>query len=303
MCQKRLVKNNSELKYLKLGSKKERSGYTFLFGFFVFMGLAVIFSVRLDEKTYLPLDGALLSLVLTLLCSIPLYFRDNIAIYLSKKLRLYRLYQINQFLATLLRNFLILSLVIIIAIILPSTLIFHLPLKLFDNLIKYMTAFLILFFVLTSYFDILNGKGKIKALFEETYSNLNNFYKYPELLKRTFKKVENFLGIFSIKISSEDLYYGINIKRIKNEDIHKILKNLENALLNIDANPNPSLYDCLKEILENEEKISQVQKISLRMTLARSFDKILRIIVIVAYLIYVAFSIIQGHPIPVPTFT
>ncbi len=125
-------------------------------------------------------------------------------------------------------------------------------------------------------FETLSRVGLTKILFEQTYLNIDNEEFLP-WLKKSLKIVEKALIKHGIGVSREDLFYELNMRVIKNENVETLLRNLENSLLQ--TKPTPSLHDSLKDILGNETKISQLKKFSIKGWLSKAPEKIIEIFV------------------------
>lgn len=186
--------------------------------------------------------------------------RNRIILELSKKLTLFRFYQLQKFL----KNVTIFGFLIWVGWGFIGSYIGSYVYQNYNTILfNFWTQLLGIIFLLSLlmlYFESLSNEGIIKVFFDQSIINLNNFRKCKPWLEKSLKKVEEYSRIMGISISYRDLYYKLNIKMIKNEDISEYLRNLENALIRND----PSLYDSLLLILNNETKISQIKKFSLK---------------------------------------
>lgn len=141
------------------------------------------------------------------------------------------------------------------------------------------------------YFDILSWSGEVKVVFGQVYKYKSNFDRQKTWLVKALELLEHFLLERGIKVSREDLYFRLNIKRIKGEDVETILKNLEKSLIKVDTQP--SLYDCLTEIFEDKTKISKVERFSVKKWLSKVPPE--KILEILTYFIGVLLFLITGR--------
>ncbi|MGD9131963.1 MAG: hypothetical protein PVH73_10395 [Candidatus Bathyarchaeota archaeon] len=118
-----------------------------------------------------------------------------------------------------------------------------------------------------------------EAVFYFNHAIADNLDSY--LTKEGTKKLEDHLKNQGISVSSRDLFFRLNITRMKNEDVTSILKELVNSLKNRDA----GLYDVLVKIVEDPSLIKKVDPSSWKNSfqLILSDPKIVQLILLIIW--------------------
>jgi len=118
-------------------------------------------------------------------------------------------------------------------------------------LIPFFMGLAIIIVPFIPFLDFHTGLGEAVFYFNHAIADNLNVY----LTKEGTKNLENHLKNQGISVSSRDLFFRLNVARMKNEDVTGILKELVNSLRNRDA----GLYEILVKILEDPSMIKSVE--------------------------------------------
>lgn len=159
-----------------------------------------------------------------------------------------------------------------------------------SGLIPSLIGIMLIIVPLNPFLDFHTDLGETVFYFGQAISdNRNNI-----CLERGTSKLENHLKSLGISVSSEDLYFKLNIAKIQGKDINSILERLINSL----KTGEKDLHSVLVEILGEANLIKKIDKASWKdfSTLLTSKSDLLKLILSIVFgILVITYFLLTGR--------